>query len=54
MRDHRGDRDWPVLGDVVGHGLELRKRHARDRFDEESMMPPQVSPTENASSSVIP
>ena len=35
MRDHGGDRDWPVLGDVVGHGLEFRKRRARDRFDED-------------------
>ena len=35
MRDHGGDRDRPVLGDVVGHGLQLRKRRARDRFDED-------------------
>ena len=35
MGDHRGDRDGPVLGDVVGHGLELRERAARDRFDED-------------------
>ena len=35
MGDHRGDRDRPVPGDVVGDGAEFGKRAPRDRLDED-------------------